>query len=257
MVRPGARLTILLLSAASATPAQKVISAKAGLVYHVQGRVSVEGSGVLTAGGRLRQLSDGETLFTERGRAEVLLNPGTVLRLSEMSRMRMDDVTLTDARLCIESGSAVVTVGVIPKADRIEINVGGTVVELRQAGVYRFDVRQARVRVYSGRAEARLLSAVAKGNTTAKVAVKRGQSVGVEDLELARFDPNDTDAFQRWANARSRTPEPRGLRAVPPRLSWRAGVSTVDAQSSDVNPYSAEISATTRPNPNGVTQPTH
>ena len=223
MVRPVARLTILVLSAAGATLAQRVISAKAGLVYLVQGNVSVEGSGVLPAGGGLRQLREGEILITRRGRAKVLLNPKTTLLLDEMSRLRMDDVTLTGTRLRLESGSAVVSAGPMPKGDRIEVNVGGSIIEVSRLGVYRFDASPGRLRVYSGRVEARLLSAVEKGNQTAKVTAKRGQSVELEDLGLAKFDTSQTDLLQRWART-SRPPEP-GLRAVPPRLdSWPDGL---------------------------------
>ena len=88
-------------------PRSRVISAKAGFVFFVQGRVSVEG-GPLSTGEHFRQLRNGESLSTQRGRAEVLLNPGVVLRLGDMSRLHMDDVKLTDACVSLESGSAVI-----------------------------------------------------------------------------------------------------------------------------------------------------
>jgi ferric-dicitrate binding protein FerR (iron transport regulator) len=219
MVLRGARLTMLVLAATTLAPAQRVISAKSGLVYFVQGRAFVEGGGPLTSGNVLRQLRAGETLFTERGRAEVLLNPGTVLRLGDRSRLRMDDVRITDACVSILSGSAVVTVNYLPKPDRVELNLGGSVVILSRAGVYRFDTNgsQTRLRVYNGRAE------VHRGTASAALIVKHGRAVDLEDLQIARFDTKQTDSLERWAELRSRTPGPGGLRPVPPRIGRSAG----------------------------------
>jgi hypothetical protein len=98
-------------------------------------------------------------LFSEAGRAEVLLNPGTVLRIGEMTRIRMDSVDLTDTRVSIEAGSAVITVNRVSKLDRVEIHVGGAVVVMKSACVYRFDADRLdadtpRLRVFRGQAEA-------------------------------------------------------------------------------------------------------
>jgi hypothetical protein len=225
MVPPKARLIVLVLAGAVVLAgdalAQRVISAKAGLVLFVQGRVSVDGgplsaaiqSRPLKAGESYRQLKNGESLSTQRGRAEVLLNPGTILRLGDMSRLRMDDVKLTDACVSLESGSAVVTVNYILKTDRFRLISGGSVIVMKRAGVYRLDVAQGRLRVFSGRAEVR------RDGSVANLTVKRGQAVDLDDgLNVAKFDLKDTDALERWANARSRTLVPRGpsLQPRPP-----------------------------------------
>src|ERR1700733_6413894 len=107
MFRPVVRLIAFALVAAGVGIAQDVISAKAGLVYFVVGRVSIVGRGKLAIGPVNRQLNEGESLFSEAGRAEVLLNPGTVLRIGDKTRIRMDGVELTDTRISIETGSAV------------------------------------------------------------------------------------------------------------------------------------------------------
>jgi hypothetical protein len=223
MVPPTARFIVCMLAGAvvlaSAALAQRVISAKSGLVFFVQGRVSVE-DGPLSSGEHFRQLKNGESLSTQRGRVEVLLNPGTVLRLGDMSRLHMDDIKLTDACVSLESGSAVVTVNYILKVDRIRLISGGSVIVMKQPGVYRLDVAQVdvaqgRLRVFGGRAEVRR-----DDGSAASVIVKRGQAVNLDDgLEIAKFNVKDTDALQRWASARSsRTPVPRGFGLRPPPL---------------------------------------
>ena len=204
---PHLRLAMVAVFAANVGFAQKVISARAGLVYFVKGRVSVTGSGRLPTGARLHQLSSGEELFTERGRTEILMNPGAVLRLGEMSRLRMDDVDLTRSKVSIESGSAVVTVRQMPKPDCVLVEVNGAVVVLKHPGMYRFDADGSRLRVFDGRAE------LAEDHA---LVVKRGQSVALEDWVVARFNTKDSDDLESWAAAQSYQP-PRGPRALPPR----------------------------------------
>jgi hypothetical protein len=216
MVPPKARLIIFVLAGAvvlaSNALAQKVISAKAGFLFFVQGRVSVEG-GRLRTGEHFRQLKPGENLSTERGRAEVLLNPGTILRLGDMSRLHMDDVNLTDACVSLESGSAVVTVNYILKTDRVRLVAGGSVIVLKQAGEYHLDVTQGRLRVFGGRAE------VQREGSAAFVIVKRGRTVDLDDeLKIAKFDLKDTDAFESWAAERSRATVRRMPQPRPPAL---------------------------------------
>ncbi|HEY1759672.1 MAG TPA: hypothetical protein VGG72_30140 [Bryobacteraceae bacterium] len=217
MVPPKTRLIVVVLAGAvvfaSALLGQRVISAKAGLLCFVQGRASVEG-GALSTGEHFRQLKNGESLATERGRAEVLLNPGTFLRVGDMSRVHMDDIKLTDACVSLDSGSAVVTVNYILKTDRLRLIAGGSVIVMKQPGVYRLDASTGRLRVFNGKAEVR------RDGGSAYVIVKRGQVVDLTGLKLAKFDIKDTDALQRWAAARSRAPFPRGLRPVPPKISW-------------------------------------
>ena len=250
MVRPTARLAMLMLAAATLAPAQKVLSAKSGLVYFVQGRVSVEGSGPLKAGDSFRQLRAGETLSTERGRAEVLLNPGTIIHLGNRSRLRMDDVTLTNSCASLISGSAVVTINRLAKSNRVELVVGGTVIALSHPGVYRVDANELdRLRVYAGRAEVR------KNPSSVGLFVKQGKSVELDDPQLARFDTKETDALQSWAIARARTPEPRGLRSIPPRVGWNGDSRRTQVADRGPSPDPATSPSLPPPSPNSQDQP--
>lgn len=239
MWRPGAQFAVLALAAGGVGIAQKVISAKAGLVYFVQGRAWVEG-GRLNSGGTIQQLRAGEMLSTERGRVELLLNPGTVLRLGEMGRMRMDNVDLTDTRLTVNQGAAVITVNNPPKLDRVELHAGGGVVVLKGAeGVYRFDAGpsangRARLRVYSGQAAVYLENAGNGTSNAAESLVRGGYAVTLDDLAIAKFDTKDTDAFEQWAEARGRRPAYRGMRPMPPRIGW--GDSVTRASGNGTNP---------------------
>jgi hypothetical protein len=224
MALRGVRLMIVVLASGACAPAQQIISAKSGFVYYVQGRASVEGSGPLPFGTVKRQLTNGETLFTERGRAEVLLNPGTVLRLGNASRLRMDDITITNPCVSMLSGSAVITVNYLPKPDRVELHLGGSIVVLAHVGEYRLDAGTdaARLRVYRGRAEVRHVQA--EGDAASSLRVKQGTAVDLGNLVLAKFDTKDADDFERWAEARSRRGAPRSPQPVPPRYSAESRV---------------------------------
>ena len=232
MVPPKARIIVLVFAATASAHAQKVVSAKSGLVSFVQGRASVEG-GALSTGEHFRQLKPGENLSTARGRAEILLNPGVILRLGEMSRLHMDDVKLTDACVSLESGSAVITVNSILKYDHVRLVAAGSVIVMEQEGVYRIDitqvdVAQARLRVFNGKAEVRR-----DDGSAAKVIAKRGQAVNLDDgLNIAKFDVKDTDTLQRWASARSRTLTPRGYGSRPQPFSMGGSRNDVPDASS-------------------------
>lgn len=212
-----ARLIPALLATAALAPAQRVISAESGLVYTVRGRVSIEGSGLLPMGNKLRQLKAGEILFAERGRAEVLLNPATVLRLGNMSRLRMDDLELSDPCVTLLSGSAVISIaelpkGRLPKEDRIEVHATGGIVVLSHPGEYRFDASpSAGLRVYDGKAE------VIGG--AVPVMVRRGRSVDFARFEIAKFDPRSADSLERWAHSSTPPPPRSALSLLPPPLS--------------------------------------
>jgi hypothetical protein len=211
-------LTLVLLAAAALAPAQRVVSAKSGFVYFAIGHVWVD-NGPLKSGEIERQLQNGETLYTERGRAEILLNPGTVLRVGDMSRFRMEDVRLTDACVSLLNGSAVVTIKFLPNGDRVMVHLGSSaVVALSRPGVYRFDsgklnVDQARLRVYDGIAQVQLDA------STPPVSVGGGKSILLDDLRAVKFNAKETDALQRWADSRSRSmpAPPQPPRPVPPR----------------------------------------
>lgn len=188
---------------------QQVLAAKAGLIYFVRGQVSIAGRGALTVGAAKPLLNAGETLFSEAGHAEVLLNPGAVLRIGDFSRIRMDRVLLTDTRVSIESGSAVVTVNELPKFDRVEIHIGGAAVAMKSNGIYRFDIDDAagpRLRVFRGRAEVHRQAAGTPESIALRVVASSGQLVRLRNLQLARFDRKDADELQQWAASRNVPP---------------------------------------------------
>src|ERR1700677_4921682 len=103
-------LVVLLISASSAW-AQQVVSAHSGVIHFVEGQVTLEGQTVQPKFGEFPDVKNGQTLATQDGRAEVLLNPGVILRVGENSSFKMLSNNRADTRLEVLSGEAVVEVG--------------------------------------------------------------------------------------------------------------------------------------------------
>ena len=197
---PG-RFAVLLFCAASTLLAQKVVSARAGLITYLQGPAFVDGRRVVLKSARFPQMENGETLSTGRGAAEVLLSPGVILRLSDNSELRMDQTQLDDTRVTLLRGDALLEVVRLIAGNQVQIRLGETIIEVVRAGVYRFGnsqtaTDQPTLRVWGGEALVR------SGEKT--VDARRGMAVRLDPgLAASRFDRKQTDALHAWAARRS------------------------------------------------------
>src|SRR6476646_5130709 len=111
--------------------AQRVVSARAGLLTYLQGSAFIDGKPVVLKTARCRQLKDGETLSTDPGRSrvEILLAPGIVLRLAENSQVRMDHTELSNTRVTLLQGEALIEVVQLAEDNRVQIAVGESTTE--------------------------------------------------------------------------------------------------------------------------------
>ena len=191
----------LVLSLPPHLAAQKVVSARAGLITYLQGPAFVNGKRVILKTARYPQMKDGETLSTSRGPAEVLLAPTAILRLSENSQVRMEDTQLANTRVTLQRGEALIEIVQLPEGDRIQVQFAETTTEFTRPGLYRFGISQnatgqAKLRVYGGEAVVR------SGAATA--VAKRGTAVDLKPpLAVSRFDRKQTDPLHAWAARRS------------------------------------------------------
>jgi hypothetical protein len=192
---------LLLFLIGNALIAQRVVSARAGLITYLQGPAFVDGKRVVLKSTRFPQMKDGETLSTGRGRAELLLAPGVVLRLSENSRLQMDDTQLVKTRVTLLQGDALIEILQLPEGNRIQVALAETTTELSRPGLYRLGKIQNgtasnTLRVYGGEALAR---------SGPKMAVaKRGMAVKLDpDLTVGKFDRKQTDSLHAWSARRS------------------------------------------------------
>jgi FecR protein len=188
-------LVVLLLGSASAW-AQNVISARSGMVNHVEGSVLLDGTTIQPKFGQFPAVGNGHTLVTKEGRAEVLLTPGVFLRLAENSSFRMISDRLSDTSLEVLSGEVLFEVSDLLKDNAVTVKYKDASVALEKHGLYRFDADSGTLEVYDGQAR------VTSGDKT--MTAKKHKRVQLDaGLEAKNFDTKDTDAFYRWASRRS------------------------------------------------------
>jgi hypothetical protein len=180
--------------------AQFIISAKAGLINHIEGEVLLAGAPIFETPGAYPKIRPATTLSTEEGRAEVLLNPGLFLRIGENSAVRMVSNVLAKTKIEFLAGAAVIEpAGPKDKtnwASAVTIAFKDAVVYLRRNGTYRFDAEPPQLRVYSGEA------AVRRGAVTHMV--NAGALISLANPgPLEEFDLDATDSLAAWSMRRT------------------------------------------------------
>ena len=193
------------VSAQAQNREQHVISARAGGVNFVAGDCRVQRAGetdwrTLTA---KDDLGVGDILKTGAGgQVEVLLNPGTYLRLAENSEFALMNDALDSLRLKLAKGSAVVeATGFSELQVTMTIETPQTEVSIIRSGIYRLNVSPSNVTevsVEKGRAT------VGRGETT--TLVKGGKSARVDGagVEVAKLDKKNRDALDLWSKERGK-----------------------------------------------------
>ncbi len=109
---------------------QFVVSVKAGLVNHVQGTANVAEMEMARVNRPIRTGADGYV--------EVLLRPGSFLRLGEDSEATIDDADLARVKLTVTRGPAVVEVVEIDSQFPITVTTGNLTTKIVAGGIYRF-----------------------------------------------------------------------------------------------------------------------
>jgi len=110
---------------------QYVISVKAGLVNDVQGTANVAFMETVRAGHPIRT--------GRNGHVEILLRPGSFLRLGEDSEAILDNADLDNVKVTIVRGPALVEAAEINKNHPITITSGKLTAKIRNTGIYRFE----------------------------------------------------------------------------------------------------------------------
>jgi hypothetical protein len=109
---------------------QFLVSTKAGLVNYVQGTATVKPATSVPAG-QIIQTGSG-------GAVELLLNPGSYLRMAENSRIVLDKVELDNIAVSILEGSMIVEANGFTKDLPLQVTAGHLKMEVIKDGVYLF-----------------------------------------------------------------------------------------------------------------------
>src|SRR5579875_84901 len=176
---------------------QQVISAQSGTVQYVEGTVYAGNQRVERKFGQFPTLRPGEELRTADGRAEVLLTPGVFLRLAENSSARMVANHLTDTRVEVLGGTAMVECDELLKDNAVSLILRGDTIHRKRQGLDRLEAASSELRVYKGEA----LVETASGQKE----VKGGkQAVLGDTVAVSHFDESAAkDDLYDWSSQRS------------------------------------------------------
>ncbi len=192
--------------------AQHLISSKAGFVNRVEGKVyilrqdSVDGEkGRVSLGSQMR---DGDKLSTDAGSlAEVLLNPGSYLRINEKSEVNAVNTSLVQVRFELLKGSIIVEVGEVDKKTPIEIITPHGTLFVTKVGLQRIDSRGevTSVAVRQGEIHLGTREQVLANNAFKIGRGKVAQLTGTPAPNPAKLDKDSVDRFDIWSFNRAET----------------------------------------------------
>ncbi len=185
----------------SATADKYMISAKAGGVNFIEGDVMVvrkEGrSGILL---RRDHLQVGDRISTgANGKAEILLNPGSYIRLGSNSSFQFLNTSLDHLKARLESGTAMFEVFAANEF-QVTVETPTGIIALIETGVYNVDVPpngMATIAVYDGKARLAdpKLTVIKKG---------RFSSIGSTTAAITTFDRGKRGELGDWCKVRSK-----------------------------------------------------
>jgi hypothetical protein len=175
-----------------------LISAQAGGVNFTQGSVSVSRAnktGGLLITGDTVEIGD-KVSTGANGRVEILLNPGSYLRLDANSSMEFKTTSLDDLQIKLDGGSAIFEVFATNEFT-VSIFAPSEKVKLIESGVYRIDIA----------GDGGFTVAVTEGKAmVGATEVKEGRLATCNGTNVAvtKFDRGKRDEFAAWSRSRAK-----------------------------------------------------
>jgi hypothetical protein len=189
-------IAVLILTATSLASGHSVVSTHSGLVYFFEGSVFIGDQQLEQKLARFPNVGEGHELRTERGRAEVLLTPGVVLRLDENSAIRMLSDKLSNTLVELLCGSAILGSNREASDTSSSLIYRNWRVQVPRQGVYRIDF-EPWLRVFKGQVEVST-----DGRTGAKT-VGEGEVLSFATVLVAEpATAAEEGGFKTWAIAR-------------------------------------------------------
>jgi hypothetical protein len=187
------------LAAILTTPGFGAKAALPGTLNYVEGQAQIGSQDLDAKSLGSVTLGAGQTITTQKGRAEILLTPGVFLRLDDNSSARMVSPSLTNTEVDLEMGRATLEVAEIHKQNHITVGENGAATQILKNGLYEFDANKGRVEVVDGKAR------VEEGGKL--VGLKGGRELTLNSdgpPKAQKFDKKSSeDDFYNWNALRS------------------------------------------------------
>jgi hypothetical protein len=124
-----------------------------GTINYVEGQATLNGQALGSNATGYAIAQPNAAIQTEAGNVEVLLTPGTFLRIGHNSKVVFHATGLTNIQLEVVRGSAMIEVADLVKGTTMQITMNGANAQIEKRGLYQFDANQQLVRVIDGKAK--------------------------------------------------------------------------------------------------------
>jgi hypothetical protein len=125
--------------------------------------------------------------------AELLLTPGSFLRLGNHSELTLEEVETTGIRVVLRSGEALIEV--LDLNIPIAVRQNGVTAIVNRPGLFEFDVKRAFIVVYDGTAQI--------GNNETQIIAGKGFGVRIRSLHEFHARPKPDNKLFSWSSLRS------------------------------------------------------
>ena len=173
--------------------------AQPGTINYVEGQAFIDNQPLSANSVGSVQLQAGQSLNTQAGKVEVLLVPGTFLRVADNSSVKMVSPGLANTEVEIDKGRAMVEATDINKNNDIRVDVNGITTKILQNGLYDFDSNQSTVRVFKGKAEVVVNDKKIDLGQERELVLNANAKPKAEDFDARKYE----DDFFRWSALRS------------------------------------------------------
>jgi hypothetical protein len=123
-----------------------------GAVNYVEGQASIDGQPLSAHSAGSAVAGPNQVIDTGTGYVEVLLTPGTFLRIGHDSEVRVLTAGLVNTKLDLSRGSALIESAEHVKGTDTSVVVNGVTTEIEKNGLYAFDANQGAIKVLDGKA---------------------------------------------------------------------------------------------------------
>jgi hypothetical protein len=179
---------------------QSVISTRSGIVHFFEGAVYLADQPMESHPGKFSTVPEGAELRTAEGRAEVLLTPDVFVRIGERTTIRMVANKLSDTRVELLAGSAVVDSAEPSTGTSVTLGYRNWNVRFFERGLYRIDSDPPRLWVLQGKAE------VSANPNQGALLVGQGMYVPFAPVLVPeRSIDEPRDALSAWAEGRQQS----------------------------------------------------
>jgi len=198
-----------IIAGATLAMAEPTRMPRPGLLNKVQGQVTFDGHPATAQSMRRESLRAHQVIETRHGKAELLLTPGSFLRIGDNSEVRMLSRNLENTRVKVIKGMAMLDTEAGYKHD-LAIIMDGTTTRIDKKGIYGFNANHGAISVLNGKAT------VYQGDSRITLKKKRQLYIaGQSPLEVRKLDKRafKSSGLYQWNEARDRY-ESRARRSV-------------------------------------------